>query len=91
MDDVTAIANKVLFTIGEPFLSVTEIEKLPSNTEKMDEIYKSLTEILQNRKVPQDVLTRLQAKALLDGIVLSDTEIKKHYGSNILLGFGVDL
>lgn len=91
MNTAINIANKILMYIGEAFLSDAEISKLPSSGEDLKAIYLALINILNERNVPQASLNKLQAKALLDGVELSTDESKKDYGSNILLGFGVDI
>lgn len=91
MNSAINIANKILMYIGEAFLSDAEISKIPSSGDNLKDIYIALMAILNDRKAPQASLTKLQAKALLEGIELTDKESKKDYGSNILLGFGVDI
>lgn len=72
--------------IGESFLSDSERGLIPDDG--LDNLYKALVEILNDRKVSTVVFDKLKAKALLDGVNL--TESKKQYGSNIVIGFGVD-
>lgn len=91
MSSATDTANKIFLSLGEPFLSQREAGKLPSMATDLQTIYEALMEILQERKSPQSIMDRLKAKALLDDIHLSEEKSKKIYGSNILLGFGVDL
>lgn len=79
-------ANKILMAIGESFLSDSERALIPDDG--LDNLYKALVEILNDRKVSTVVFDKLKAKALLDGVNL--TESKKQYGSNIVIGFGVD-
>lgn len=89
-ENVKNYANKVLLSIGEPFISSSEEDMLPASLDDLKEVFIALFNILQDRHATQDVLNKLKAKALLEHISLEDGIEKKKYSSNILLGFGVD-
>lgn len=90
MNAVKDIANKILMSLGEPFLSGHESGLLPTDPDNLKGIYEALFTIMQERKSPQASMDKLKAKALLDGITIPPKDALKKYGSNVLLGFGVD-
>lgn len=90
MNTVKDIANKILMSLGEPFLSGIESGLLPTDPNNLKGIYESLFKIMQDRKSPQASMDKLKAKALLDNIIIPEKDALKKYGSNVLLGFGVD-
>lgn len=85
------IANKILLSVGEPFLSAPEEALLPQDEKNLEAIFNVLFKIMQDRKSPQASLDRLKAKALLDNVEITPETAKKKWGSNIALGFGVDV
>lgn len=87
---VENITNKILMSLGEPFLAKDELKYLPSDPDNLKDIYESLFVIMQERKSPQASMDKLKAKAYLEGIIIPKNVSEKRWGSNILLGFGVD-
>lgn len=88
---VLDIANKILLSLGVAFLDSEEETALPTDPDNVTGIYDTLFVILQERKAPQSVFDKLTAKAVLDNVEITKPVPKKEFGSNILLGFGVDL
>lgn len=88
--EVLNITNKILLSIGEPFLNKKEESGFPTDPTNIEGIYQSIFLVIQNRKSPQIVFDKLVGKALLEHVDLQKPIPAKKYGSNILLGFGVD-
>lgn len=87
---VLDIANKILMSVGAPFLVEVEYKFLPKDTSDLQGIYVGLFRILKRRKAPQTILDKLEAKAILADISITKEQATKRFGSNIILGFGVD-
>lgn len=91
VQEVLNYANKILLSIGEPFLTEGESVGSPTTLDDLSILYTYLFSIMQTRLSTQDSFDRLKARAVLDYVTLSETVTTKEESSNILLGFGVDV
>lgn len=87
---VEDIANKILMQLGVAFLDDEEKLALPKDPDNLTGIYDTLFVILQERKAPESVFKKLEAMGLIEHVELTQPVPQKKFGSNILLGFGVD-
>lgn len=85
-DEIRIFADGILRAIGQPLLTDAEATRLPQVMDDV-EIYKTLSDIINDREFPDDGIAKLNAYAVLNDVDFSGTR-KVH--NNIFIGAPIE-
>ena len=86
IDEIRIFADGILRAIGQPLLTDAEATRLPQVMDDV-EIYKTLSDIINDREFPDDGIAKLNAYAVLHDVDFSG---KREINNNIFIGAALE-